>query len=100
PAAADFKAGLEAYQAGNYAVALSEWRPYAERGDAHAQYNLGLLYSRGEGVPVDYAEAARWYQKAADQGIVAAQFNLGILCAKGQGVAQDHSLALEWYRKA
>jgi TPR repeat protein len=100
PAAADFQAGLEAYQSGNYAAALNEWRPYAERGDAHAEYNLGLLYSRGEGVPRDYAEAARWYLKAAEQGIVAAQFNLGILCAKGEGVAQDHNLALEWYRKA
>jgi len=100
PAACDFKAGLEAYQRGDYATALSEWRPYAERGDAHAQFNLGLLYSRGLGTPEDQAEAARWYLKAAEQGVVAAQYNLGILCAGGQGVAKDYSLARDWYRKA
>ena len=42
--AADFKAGLDAYKAGDYATALREWQPLAEKGDAHAQYNLALLY--------------------------------------------------------
>ena len=44
-AAADFKAGLEAYQRGDYATALHEWQPLAEKGDANSQYNLGLLYN-------------------------------------------------------
>ena len=40
----------------------------ASQGLANAQYQLGLLYERGEGVPRDDAAAARWYQEAARQG--------------------------------
>jgi TPR repeat protein len=36
----------------------------AEKGDADACYNLGLLYERGEGVPADAAKAATWYRLA------------------------------------
>ena len=37
-----------AYKRGDYATALSIWRPRAEQGNAHAQYNLGLMYKQGE----------------------------------------------------
>ena len=40
----------------------------AEQGHADAQYNLGLMYDYGGGVPEDDAEAVRWYRKAAEQG--------------------------------
>ena len=40
----------------------------AEQGDAEAQFNLGVMYANGEGVPQDYAEAVKWYPKAAEQG--------------------------------
>src|ERR1700681_4350234 len=41
-AAADVEAGLNAYDQHDYATALAQWQPIAERGDPHAQYNLGL----------------------------------------------------------
>ena len=44
----------------------------AEQGDAETQYNLGLAYARGQGVPQDDQEAVRWYRLAADQGVAAA----------------------------
>ena len=72
----------------------------AETGDAIAQFNLGLLYDNGEGVPQDYAAAAGWYRKAADQGNASAQYNLGLLYATGRGVAQDYAAAVSWFRKA
>src|SRR2546423_1753112 len=84
--AADFQTGLEAYRRGDFAAALQQWRPIAEAGDPHAQYNLGLLYARGEGVAQDYRQAAEWYEKAAQQGVAAAQYNLGVIYANGQGV--------------
>ena len=56
PVWADFETGMDAYQRGNYATALSEWRPLAEEGDAQAQLYLGLLYAKGDGVPQDYAK--------------------------------------------
>ena len=67
-AAQDFQKGLAAYQAGDYATTLQEWIPAAEAGDAVAQYNLGIMYYNGKGVPQDYAEAVKWYRLTADQG--------------------------------
>ena len=60
--------GLAAYQRGDYATAMSLWRPLADQGNTFAQYNVGWLYYDGRGVPQDYARAAAWYRKAARQG--------------------------------
>jgi len=68
-AAQDFQKGLTAYQAGDFATALQEWTPLAEAGDAIAQYNLGQMYRKGQGVLQDYAEAAKLYRLAAEMGI-------------------------------
>ncbi|MEP6880280.1 MAG: caspase family protein, partial [Nitrosospira sp.] len=40
----------------------------AEQGNADAQYNLGVIYRNGKGVPQDDAKAVEWYRKAAAQG--------------------------------
>lgn len=88
--AQDFEAGLAAVARGDYAAALKEWSPLAEAGHASAQYSLGVMYSNGEGVPQDKAEAVRWYRLAADQGDAQAQNNLGIMYALGEGVLQDN----------
>ncbi len=77
PAWAGFLEGVAAYERGDYAMALREFRPLAEQGYAGAQNNLGLMYARGRGVPQDYAAAVKWYRKAAEQGYVEAQHNLG-----------------------
>ena len=50
---ADFAAGLSAYQKGDYAKAISEWRPLAEQGVAAAQFNLGLMALDGSGLMAD-----------------------------------------------
>ena len=49
PAWADYQAGMDAYNSGNYATALREWRPLAEQGDPRAQFRLGSLYENGDG---------------------------------------------------
>ena len=97
---ADFKAGLDAYQRSDYAAALHEWRPLAEKGDANAQYNLGLLYNQGLGLAQDFKAAADWYRKAAEQGNSNAQYNLGVMYSTGQGVTKDSAEAMKWYLKA
>ena len=96
PAAADFKAGVAAYKTSDYATAHKEFLVLAEKGVAAAQSNLGLMYSRGQGVPQDNARAAYWYRMAAEQGLAVAQHNLGILYKKGDGVPEDEVLALMW----
>ena len=52
---AGFDEGLAAYKKGNYAVALKEYKHAAKQGDASAQYNLGVMYGKGQGVPQDDA---------------------------------------------
>ena len=98
--AADYQAGLEAFQRDDYATALKELRPLAEQGNAEAQYYLGRIYSGGFGVTQDYAEAMKWYRLAAEQGDAAAQFFLGIIYEFGWGVSQDYTEAVKWYRSA
>ena len=78
-AAGPFEDGNAAYDRKDYATALRFYRPLADQGHAEAQFNLGLMYSNGRGVPQDYAAAVSWYRKAADQGDAAAQFNLGLM---------------------
>ena len=57
--AADFYAGVNAYRRGDYATALRILRELAEQGNADAQFNLGVMYAKGQGVTQDYG---------ADQG--------------------------------
>jgi len=67
-------------------MTFEEWELLAKQGIAEAQYNLGLMYSKGEGVPIDDKEAVKWYRLAAEQRITGAQSNLGLMYEKGQGV--------------
>ena len=100
PAWADYQAGMDANNRGDYATALREWRPLAEQGDARAQFDLGLLYENGDGVPRDYAKAHQWYEKSAAQGGAKAQFYLGMQCAFGEGGPLDLVQAHMWYSLA
>src|SRR5260221_5360588 len=75
-------------------------RRLADQGKAAAQYILGVMYQRGQGVPQDYAEAMKWYRKAADQGLPVAQSNLGTMYENGWGVRKDEAAAVRWYQKA
>ena len=94
--AQDYQKGVAAYKKEDYATALKEWRPLAAQGYVFAQYNLGLMYDKGEGVTQDYKEAARLYGLSAAQGFADAQYNLGLLYANGQGVIQDNVYAHMW----
>ena len=100
PAWADFKAGMDAYNRGDYVTALHEWRPLAEQGDARAQFSLGLSYENGDGVPRDYTKARQWYEKAAAQGDAKAQLYLGMQFSFGQGGPVDLVQAYMWYSLA
>ena len=55
------------------------------------------MYSRGEGVPEDDAEAVRWYRLAAEQRNALAQTNLGFMYAYGDGVPEDLVFAYMWF---
>ena len=82
--AADFQAGVEAFERGDYAVALREFRPLAEQGMA---------------VPLDPAEAMKWLLLAGEQGDASAQRALDVMYGFGIGVPEDDAEAVKWYRK-
>ena len=93
---ADFQKGVIAFDNGDYATALREWTPLAKQGNAYAQYNLGVMYDKGQGVPQDYKTALKWYRLAAEQGDASAQSNLGVMYGTGRGVIQDNVYAHMW----
>ena len=82
------------------AEAVKWFRKAAEQGQADAQFNLGVMYVKGDGVPEDDAEAAKWYRKAAEQGYARAQLNLGFMYADGDGVPEDDVRAFAWFNLA
>ena len=65
-------------QAG-FQEAVKLFRQAADKGNAQAQYNLGIMYKNGQGVKRDDKEAVKWFQRAADQGHAKAQSNLGVI---------------------
>jgi len=93
---ADYEKGLAAAKSGDFATALQEWEPLAEQGDFRAQYNLGVMYDKGDGVSQDFKTAVKWYTLAAEQGDADAQNNLGVMYAVGEGVMQNFVYAHMW----
>jgi TPR repeat protein len=67
---------------------------------AIVQYNLGVMYDHGEGVPQNDESAVKWYTLAAEQGYALAQGNLGFMYEKGYGVPQNDESAVKWYTLA
>jgi len=98
--AADLQRGLDAYQRGDYATALSQFEPLAEQGDPVAQFSLGVMYDNGEGVIQDYEKAFQWFRRAAEQGHARAQGHLGRMYFLGRGVEEDLVQAYVWFNLA
>jgi len=96
--ATPFNEGVAAYELQDYATALKLWLPLAEQGHRSAQFNVGIIYEKGLGVPQDAAQAARWYLRAAEKGDVQAQYNIGVFYETGAGLPKDLAEARKWYR--
>ncbi|HQK28501.1 MAG TPA: tetratricopeptide repeat protein, partial [Smithellaceae bacterium] len=77
---------VTAYKKGDYKTELKLLQKEADKGNAVAQFRLGVMYDDGKGVVQDYKEAFKWYKLAADQGFAGAQFGLGLMYANGRGV--------------
>ncbi len=101
PACTNSKTGVDAYEKGDYATALMEFRVLAEQGDAIAQYNLGLMYANGRGVPRDYVQAHLWANLAAAQGNELARKARDIVAKKmtPAQLAEAQRLARKWKPK-
>ncbi|MEX2335285.1 MAG: tetratricopeptide repeat protein [Pseudohongiella sp.] len=89
-----YEVGLDALQAGDFDTALREFTQSAEEGLHLAQYNLGVMYYTGQGVPQSYETAYHWLSQSAEQGHLNSMFNLATLYYNGQGV--NSSLMSMW----
>jgi TPR repeat protein len=96
----DYQLGLSAYERGDYAAALAQWLPLAERGDPEAQYRVGRLYYYGRGVDQDFVQAGEWYLRAAEGGHARSQSNLGTMYEQGRGFPKNDENAARWYAEA
>jgi TPR repeat protein len=88
--------GKEAARSGDLALAIRLWEPLALKGDVDAQLLLGITFSRGEGVPQDWAKAGIWFRQAAGQGNHIAEFFLAIMNMGGLGMPKDEAQARYW----
>lgn len=95
-----FREGEAAEEAGDLSSALFLFEQAARMGDADAQFNCGVMYSKGQGAAADPVKALYWYEQAAQQGETYAQFNLAMLYYSGRGTAEDKAKALAWFEKA
>lgn len=81
--ATQFERGLEAYENRQYLEALRFWRLASRAGNPEADYRIGLLYARNEGVIGNIPDAVAWYERAALNGHTEAQFQLGLIYFHG-----------------
>jgi len=92
--------GLALYAQTEPKLDIAVLKANARRGDTRAQFNLGLCYAQGKGVPVDKEESFKWLQKAAEQGHPIAQGAVASCYRNGAGVPKDAEESFKWLRKA
>lgn len=85
---------------GQAAKALPLYLQLAEQGNADAQFHVGLMYAKGQGIAKDEKQAVDWFRQAAEQGHREAQTKLGYMYATGKGVAHSYVSAIYWCYQA
>ncbi|RMH20748.1 MAG: hypothetical protein D6698_03610, partial [Gammaproteobacteria bacterium] len=95
-----FYSSKAAYIKGDYEKAFILADPAARFGDSDAQFLIGVMFDKGQGVPVYQPEAIKWYLKAAKQDHGMAQLYLAIKYDRGDGVSRDEKESFAWYLKA
>ena len=95
----DFQRGIEAFQERAYEQAYRMWLPLAEAGIPQAQYNLGVIYTNGNGIPRDYVEAYKWFAIALAAGHVEAAAALVTIAARmtKQQIAEAEVRVAAWH---
>src|SRR5947207_960160 len=94
--AGPFEDAIAAGHRGDYSTAIKLLRPLADQGDVVAQFNIGISYKNGFGVPKDEGEAIKWFRKAGDRGYANDQNSLAVIYE----TSKQYAKAAFWYRKA
>lgn len=95
-----YKKGLDAYYASDYAAAKALIVPLASKGEPPALNLLGMMYELGKGVPQDAKKSVVYYREAADKGYSYAQYNLAVSYDTGNGIPLNYHEAVKWYQAA
>ena len=97
-----FKDGVAAYQNSllGKTAAAKLFAQAAAQGHPGAQYFLGMMYEKGEGVPKDMTIALRYYSQSATNGYDEAAATLGNYYSEGLAVKQDYAEAFVWFSVA
>lgn len=103
-AESDLDRALQAIAAGKADVAVRLLTPLAERGDAVALLQLGMLYYNGQGVAENEKRAIELLSRSAKAGNVEAMYQLGNVYTFGHSIARlvdDPDVeAAKWYHQA
>ncbi len=92
-----FDQGMIEYEKENFEKSHELLEKSAEMGHGDAQYQMGVLYYKGQGVAKDNEKAAFWYGKAAKQGIKNAQNSLGNLYDESKkSITENAGKASDW----
>ncbi len=88
--------GYDAYLNKDYVTAYNIWKELAETGNPNAQYNLGMLYTEGNGTPKNEEKSFYWFLLAAEAGNAQAQLIIATRYSKGIGIKPDPVKAYKW----
>jgi len=97
---ADLERGIYELNRGEFAAAIEQFRPLVADGYAPAQYQMGVVYQKGYGVPKDGMKALELFELAAQQNDSDAQFELALIYSEGKLVKQDVKKAFALTHKA
>ena len=97
---ADYESGCKAFKIRDYKTALYEFKRSANKGNASAQFALGVLYMKDRGAPQDYKKALKWFSISAKQGNAFGLYAIGLMYDQGNGLPMDHEEAVNWYTKS
>jgi len=96
----ELEKALACHQAGDYKVAIRMLKQLASQDITEAQFKLGVMYQKGQGIAQDHQVARRWFEKAALKEHVKAQYNLGMMYKDGLGGDADYRAAIMWWELA
>jgi len=94
------KEALSAAEKGAYRTAFEKWLPLAKKGNTVAQYNIAVMYLRGDGLQRNNKLALYWLMKASKKEHALSQFTLGRMYYEGMNVKKNFRESFKWYKKA
>jgi len=92
--------GIYELNRGEFHAAIEQFRPLVAEGYAPAQYQMGIVYQHGYGVPKNGMKALELFELSAKQNYSDAQFELALIYSEGKLVKQDFNKAFQLTHQA